>query len=195
MNVWNNQHVIKTQTAGVDVEFKKYPENRQLFIEDLRKVDYRLTGLNQEFPLATQQDTDEVVDAINSFYDNYYDVNMNTFNTVAGIPVGCPIILNVESYKDIWDEAESTWWIPFKPQEQEDRSKQPQPLAPDQLAQVARRQQGEPAGDEACGDIELNHGLAVALDVAAQQMAKRGEESAERDGYQQVDRGVAGDVG
>ena len=116
MNVWNNQQVIKNQTAGVEVEFKRYPEDRQLFIEDLRKVDYRLTGIDQTFPLdvtvnpitETSVNT-EVIDSINNFYTEYYDKNLNTFNTIAGIPVGAPLVLNVESYKDTWDEAEFSW--------------------------------------------------------------------------------------
>lgn len=116
MNVWNNQQVIKNQTAGVEVEFKRYPEDRQLFIEDLRKVDYRLTGMDQTFPLdvtvnpitETSVNT-EVIDSINNFYTEYYDKNLNTFNTIAGIPVGAPLVLNVESYKDTWDEAEFSW--------------------------------------------------------------------------------------
>lgn len=109
LNVWNNQHMIKNQTAGVEVDFKKYPENRQLFIEDLRKVDYRLTGINQTFPLVNQTDTDEVIDSINSFYETYYDNNLNTFNTLAGIPIGAPVILSVESFNDAWNDAEFTW--------------------------------------------------------------------------------------
>jgi len=195
MNVWNNQHVIKDQTAGVNVEFKRYPEERQLFIEDLRKVDYRLTGLDQDFnELANEYEivnvsflnnsiitgfedhilritgedltqectldfsylestttrkyvrildvsfdgTDTVIttngainpaytmsgpsnieiylnvsesvcNSIDLFYTKYYDVNLDTFNTIAGIPVGAPVILNVESYNDMWNEANFSW--------------------------------------------------------------------------------------
>jgi hypothetical protein len=109
LNVWNNQHMIKNQTAGVEVDFKKYPENRQLFIEDLRKVDYRLTGINQTFPLSNQTDNEEVIDAITSFYETYYDNDLDTFNTLNGIPIGAPVILNVESYKDKWNDAEFSW--------------------------------------------------------------------------------------
>lgn len=116
MNVWNNQHIIKDQEAGVDVDFKRYPEERQLFIEDLRKVDYRLTGMGQEFPLDTTvnivtgtSENQEVADSIESFYSTYYDKNLDTFNTIDGIPVGCPIVLNVESYKESWEDAQFTW--------------------------------------------------------------------------------------
>lgn len=115
-NVWNNQHVIKVQNAGHDVEFKRYPEDRQLFIEDLRKVDYRLTGIDQVFPLDTEPDllsgiseNEEVANSIESFYSTYYNDELSTFNTIAGIPIGCPLVLNVESYKESWDDAEFTW--------------------------------------------------------------------------------------
>ena len=109
LNVWNNQHVIKNQTAGVEVAFKKYPEDRQLFIEDLRKVDYRLTGINQTFPFTNQKDANEVIESINSFYETYYDNGLDTFNTISGIPIGAPVVLNVESYKETWDDAQFTW--------------------------------------------------------------------------------------
>lgn len=109
MNVWNNQHVIKDQTAGSVVEFKKFPEERQLFIEDLRKVDYRLTGIGQSFPLATLSDTEDVIESIHTFYDSYYDLDLSTFNTIAGIPIGSPVVLSVDSYKETWDDAQFTW--------------------------------------------------------------------------------------
>lgn len=194
-NVWNNQHVIKKQTAGVDVDFKKYPETRQFFIEDLRKVDYRLTGIDQDFLqtnnsvetitivspnysiidgysknrftiygvdvsdqvssiysymfdgdvfnrakvisvtydgentviitdeeiLATEASmspstftifnkvSEVLVDSIDKFYQDYYNNDLSTANTIAGIPIGCPVVLNVESYKDKWDDADFTW--------------------------------------------------------------------------------------
>ena len=109
MNVWNNQHMIKTQTAGVEVEFSRFPEERQLFIEDLRKVDYRLTGIGQEFPLATQADNEAVIESINNFYNGYYNEDLSTFNTISGIPIGAPLVLNVDSYKESWDDAQFSW--------------------------------------------------------------------------------------
>ena len=63
----------------------------------------------QEFPLASQLDNEELIESINSFYNRYYDIDMGTFNTVSGIPIGCPIVLNVESYKESWDDAQFTW--------------------------------------------------------------------------------------
>ena len=49
LNVWNNQQTIKVQNAGVEFKPVIRPEGRNIFIEDLRKVDYRLTGFDQDF--------------------------------------------------------------------------------------------------------------------------------------------------
>ncbi len=108
-NVWNNQHSIKVQNAGVEVAFSKFPEKRQLFIEDLRKVDYRLTGINQDFNALSEIDREEIITSIKDFYNGYYDADMSTFNTLTGIPVGCPVILNAESFIDSWDSAQFTY--------------------------------------------------------------------------------------
>ena len=34
---------------------------------------------------------------------------MSTFNTISGIPVGCPVVLNADSFIDSWDSAEFTY--------------------------------------------------------------------------------------
>jgi len=109
LNVWNNQHMIKQQTAGQDVYFNRFPEERQLFIEDLRKVDYRLTGINQDFGILTDSEREEITQSIKNFYQGYYDSDLSSFNTLTGIPVGCPVILNAESFIDSWDSAEFSW--------------------------------------------------------------------------------------
>ena len=109
LNVWNNQHSIKVQNAGQNVAFNRFPERRQLFIEDLRKVDYRLTGINQDFNTLSNTDREEISDSIRSFYNGYYNDDMSTFNTLTGIPVGCPVILNAESFIDSWDSAEFSY--------------------------------------------------------------------------------------
>lgn len=109
LNVWNNQHMIKQQTAGQMVEFKRIPEDRQLFIEDLRKVDYRLTGINQDFLNLSNQDREEITESIINFYKGYYNEEKSTFNTLDGIPIGCPVVLNAESFIDSWDSAEFTF--------------------------------------------------------------------------------------
>jgi hypothetical protein len=108
-NVWNNQHSIKVQTAGSNVSFNRFPEKRQLFIEDLRKVDYRLTGINQNFNALSESDREDITQSIIDYYTTYYDNDMSTFNTLVGIPVGCPVVLNADSFIDTWDSAEFTW--------------------------------------------------------------------------------------
>lgn len=109
LNVWNNQHSIKVQKAGQNVDFSRFPKERQLFIEDLRKVDYRLTGLAQDFGALSNQDREEISESIQNFYNGYYNEDLSTFNTLTGIPVGCPVILNAESFIDSWDSAEFSY--------------------------------------------------------------------------------------
>ena len=108
-NVWNNQHSIKVQTAGSVVTFSNIPEKRQLFIEDLRKVDYRLVGINQDFNALNELDREEITESIINYYSSYYDNDMSTFNTISGIPIGCPIVLNADSFIDSWDSAEFSY--------------------------------------------------------------------------------------
>lgn len=106
LNVWNNQHSIKVQNAGQNVDFSRFPKERQLFIEDLRKVDYRLTGIFQDFNFLTDTDREEITESIQNFYNGYYNEDLSTFNTLAGIPIGCPAVLKAESFIDSWDSAE-----------------------------------------------------------------------------------------
>lgn len=109
LNTWNNQHLIKVQNAGVNVDFNRLPEHRQLFIEDLRKVDYRLTGVNQDFTALNDTDREEITQSIINFYNGYYNDDLSTFNTLTGIPVGCPVVLNADSFISTWDSAQFTW--------------------------------------------------------------------------------------
>lgn len=108
-NVWNNQHSIKVQEAGVDVSFERLPASRELYIEDLRKVDYRLTGIGQDLTNLSHTLREELIESINNFYGGYYNTNMATFNTLTGIPIGCPIVLNATSFIRSWDSANFTW--------------------------------------------------------------------------------------
>ena len=109
-NVWTNQHSIKNQDASREFESVKTPEFRELFIEDLRFVDYRLTGKNQDFnQLALSNDRAEVVESIKNFYTIYYDKPLDTFNTIAGIPIGAPLVLEIEGLEDMWEDAQFSW--------------------------------------------------------------------------------------
>ena len=105
-NVWNNQQSIKTQTAGIEFNPVVKPEGRNIFIEDLRKVDYRLTGFGQDFNTIPPADRLNISESITDFYTEYYNSNLDTFNTVDGIPIGAPITLQIDGIADQWDAAE-----------------------------------------------------------------------------------------
>jgi hypothetical protein len=196
-NVWNNQHNIKAQDAGREYTVEKVPALRDVFMEDLRLVDYRLTGFNQDFEalqgiyeqtnigftnfpaiisghsnniltitgedlskectldfsylesaipgsyveilnvsfdgyntiiktsdaistsytqigtsyIAIYSNTSKIIlDSIETFYTEYYDNKLDTFNTMDGIPIGAPISLHIEKgLEDSWDFANFTW--------------------------------------------------------------------------------------
>ena len=109
-NVLNNQHNIKDQNAGIEFVPEKVPALRNVYIEDLRKVDYRLTGFNQDFNSIPASDKLEICESIETFYRNYYDLSKDTFNTLDGIPIGAPVSFHVErGLEDSWDFAEFTW--------------------------------------------------------------------------------------
>lgn len=107
LNVWNNQHGIKNQKAGIEFDFELTPGARNIFIEDLRKVDYRLTGFGQDF--NSLSDREEITSSIKDFYTTYYNQSLDTFNTLTGIPIGAPIVLELTDLNDTWDDAEFTW--------------------------------------------------------------------------------------
>lgn len=108
-NVWNNQHSIKVQEAGNNISFNVFPKNKQLYIEDLRKVDWRLKGAGQDFTNISNTLRAEFVESITNFHNGYYNTNMSTFNTLGGIPIGCPVVLTADSFIDSWDSAEFTF--------------------------------------------------------------------------------------
>lgn len=108
-NVWNNQHNIKVQNAGVEFKPVIKPEGRNIFMEDLRKVDYRLTGAEQDFNAITPSDKKTIINSISDFYGDYYNNSLNTFNTVEGIPIGAPITLHIEGVEDQWSLGDFTW--------------------------------------------------------------------------------------
>ena len=106
-NVWNNQHGIKNHNAGVEFDFDLVPAGRNIFMEDLRKVDYRLTGFNQDF--NNLDDRLIIANSITNFYDEYYNNSLDTFNTLDGIPIGAPIVLKLNGLNDTWEDADFTW--------------------------------------------------------------------------------------
>lgn len=108
-NVWSNQQLIKNQEAGREFESVKVPADRTLYIEDLRLVDYRLTGKDQDFNSIVQSDREEIIHSIESFYSKYNSLDLSTYNTIAGIPIGAPVVLKVEGLDDSWDDAQFSW--------------------------------------------------------------------------------------
>lgn len=107
--VWNNQHQIHAQFAGQDVHYDVFPDVKCIYIEDLRKVDYRLEGRNQKIEVFNKTERNEIEDSIRSFYTEWHDEDMSSYNTMAGIPIGAPIILTGTSLKDTWDDANFTF--------------------------------------------------------------------------------------
>ena len=108
LNVWSNQHAIQDQTAGINVKLKIVPEV-DVYIEDLRKVDYRLNGLNHDITQETLSDRNAISDSIESFYENYLDIDNSTFNVLDGIPIGAPVVLKADSLNAAWDDAAFTY--------------------------------------------------------------------------------------
>ena len=106
-NIWNNQQSIKNQSAGVEFDFELIPNNRNIFVEDLRKIDYNLTGFNQDFNNLSNKN--DVADNIINFYDNYYNKDLDSFNTLESIAIGAPIVLNITGLGDTWNDAKFTW--------------------------------------------------------------------------------------
>ena len=107
--VWNNQHQIHAQFAGQDVHYEVFPEIKSIYIEDLRKVDYRLEGRNQKIEVFNKTERNEIEGSIRSFYTEWHDEDMSTYNTIEDIPIGAPIILTGTSLKDTWDDATFTF--------------------------------------------------------------------------------------
>jgi len=107
--VWNNQHQIHAQYAGQDVHYDIFPDAKSIYIEDLRKIDYRLEGRNQKIEVFNKTERNELEDSIRSFYTDWHDEDMSSHNTMAGIPIGAPIILTGTSLKDTWDDADFTF--------------------------------------------------------------------------------------
>ena len=122
LNVWNNQQPIASFNEGKDVEFKVYPENKQLYIEDyalvsnsgilIDNVDFQPIQLN-EFGNLSETDYETLLSDFETFYNNYYINKKETFNNDTpgehSIPVGAPVILECTSLPHEWEFANFTW--------------------------------------------------------------------------------------
>ena len=138
-NIWNNQNAIAFFSEGIDIDFSYYPELRSLFIEDVSLILKKVYDPNNIVgPSGTIADSDytkyntilntpfdqystlssslisDLIDAIELFYQEYYDEELNTYNE--DIPVGCPIILDgEETFETTWDQAQFTWYDALDP--------------------------------------------------------------------------------
>lgn len=122
LNVWNNQQPIASFNEGKNVEFKVYPENKQLYIEDyalvsnsgilIDNVDFQPIQLN-EFGNLSETDYETLLSDFETFYNNYYINKKETFNNDTpgehSIPVGAPVILECTSLPHEWEFANFTW--------------------------------------------------------------------------------------
>ena len=122
INIWNNQEPIATFNEGKKVEFKVYPKNKQLHIEDyalisnndiiINNVDFTSIPL-ENFGKLTETEHETLLSDFENFYQNYYINKKETFNADTSgkhsIPVGAPLILECTSLPHEWDFASFTW--------------------------------------------------------------------------------------
>jgi hypothetical protein len=122
INVWNNQEPVAVFNEGKRVEFKIYPENKQLHIEDytlvsnnniiINNVDFNSIALS-DFANLTETQHETLLSDFENFYKNYYINNKETFNNDTSgkhvIPVGSPLILECTSLPHEWEFANFTW--------------------------------------------------------------------------------------
>ncbi len=122
LNFWNNQQPISSFNEGKDVEFKVYPENKQLYVEDyslisnnniiIDNVDFEPIDLSG-FGDLNNTDHETLLSDFETFYNNYYIDKKYTFNNNTDgqhtIPVGAPIILECTSLPHEWEFANFTW--------------------------------------------------------------------------------------
>ena len=127
LNIWKIQNPISFFTEGHRVKFDVFPNDRELFIEDTSMVlksyldqndltnnytTFLNLGVGDEASITEAQRT-ELKTVYEKFYETYHDREMNSWNQNFGqnlIPIGCPVILDsMESWDDVWDEAQFVW--------------------------------------------------------------------------------------
>ena len=127
LNIWKIQNPISFFTEGHRVKFDVFPNDRDLFIEDTSMVlkpsldqddstnnytTFLNLGIGEEANLTEAQRT-ELKSVYETFYETYHDREMNSWNSnfeKTTIPIGCPVILDsMESWDDVWDEAQFVW--------------------------------------------------------------------------------------
>ena len=107
-NIWNSQNTISDITTGVDANIKVHNPNP--FIEDLQKVSSLLEGGVQDFARLSPQDNNTLNSDVETFYQNYYDIDRTTFESGnTNNRIGAPVTLECDTFKDTWDDAEFTF--------------------------------------------------------------------------------------
>ena len=130
INVWNNQQPIAVFNEGKNIDFKIFPEDKKLYIEDYTLItdssilidsSHNIISLEDFGSLNNvNHDNETLLADYETFYKDYYINNKKTFNNNTPgyhkIPVGCPIILECTSLPQEWDSAEFTWNDAIDPQ-------------------------------------------------------------------------------
>ena len=107
-NIWNNQNPITTIVSGIDPSIKIH--NNDVYVEDLKKVSTLFEGGVQDFSELTPAEMSTLYSATTAFYDDYYNINRNTFNSNnTDERIGAPVQLECTSFLDTWDDAKFGW--------------------------------------------------------------------------------------
>ena len=122
LNMWNVKNSIGYFTEGHKVKYQVFPNDRDLFIEDVSNVlspslSHNIPANNYDTFLnltigdegtLTEAQRTELKTAYRTFYETYHDRDLHSYNK--DIPIGCPVILDgVPSFDDVWDEANFVW--------------------------------------------------------------------------------------
>ena len=107
-NIWSNRNPITEITAGIDPKIEIHTS--EVYIEDLHKVSNVFEGLTQDFTKLTPSQVATAYADTESFYDNYYNIDRESFNSNnSDQRIGAPIMLECISFPETWDDAEFTW--------------------------------------------------------------------------------------
>lgn len=122
LNTWNVANPIGYFTEGHRIKYQVFPNDRDLFIQDISNVlspslSHNIPANNYDAFLnlaigdedtLTESQRTELKTAYRKFYETYHDRELHSYNK--DIPIGCPVILDgVPSFDDVWDEANFVW--------------------------------------------------------------------------------------
>lgn len=108
-NIWNNQNPITHIVSGIDPSILIHQDD--VYIEDLTKVSSIFNGGLQDFSILTPSQIEDLYTDTSDFYEDYYNINRNTFNSNnTDQKIGAPIQLECTSFLNTWDDADFTWF-------------------------------------------------------------------------------------